>query len=220
MDTLVASTLLPPGNITKMEMLVGTDNSVVVRGNSYPLTLPSAAHNLIRVWTRFNMHAFADFGFGIDEHRGDSDADDEDFDDGFLKMVAGAKYDIYMDFDVAMSVRRMGHRSIFDWDRDHDGIPTTFMLSPVVRAFVKANTGRLTGEVLPLSAMPTIYASNGLDVFTALTNSGGHFMFGALPAGTYQVIINPSDSTLTADTLSGVAITANSVTNVGVITLH
>ncbi len=222
-DTLITSTLLPPGRIIKMEMAVGTDNSVVVRGTTYPLTLRSSTDSSIRIWLRFRHDGRHEgYGFGIGGRSWDRDIDDEDFDEGGLPMVAGGVYDVYADFDVAMSVFNTNGHGFFDWDRDRDHHSATanYILRPVVRAYVKTNTGRLTGQVLPVAAMSTVYASNATDIFTAMPDSGGHFTFPMLPEGSYEIIVTPGISTYTSDTLTAVTVTANMVTRLGVITLH
>jgi len=220
-DTLITSALLPPGSITKMEMVIGSNNTVVVKGTTFPLT-PRSADSTIRIWLRFN-HDGSHEGFGIAGRLWDKDIDDEDFDAGTLPMVAGGIYDVYADFDVAMSVFNNNGHDFFDWDKDKDDhkVGTAgYTLRPVVRAYVKTNTGKLTGQVLPVAAMSTIYASNATDVFTAIPDNEGHFSFPMLPQGTYDVIVTPSVITYTSDTLTSVTVTANTVTRLGLITLH
>jgi len=219
-DTLISSGILvPPGNITKMELILGSNNSVVVRGTSYPLTVRT--DSIIRIWLRFRHDDFDHgFGFGIAGRLWDGNADDEDFDEGELPIVVGGVYDIYADFDAGMSVHRTGDDDFFDRDGDHDDGTRSYVLRPVVRAFVKTNTGKLQGQVLPLVAMSTVYASNATDVFTAIPNGEGYFTFPMLPQGNYEVVVMPSDTTYVNDTLKGIVVNANSVTRLGTITLH
>ena len=52
-DTVLASTTFPAGTISQMRLTLGSNNSVVVNGQSYPLKTPSAQQSGLK----FNIHA-------------------------------------------------------------------------------------------------------------------------------------------------------------------
>jgi hypothetical protein len=52
-DTLLAATDLPAGTLSQMRLVLGSNNSVVIGGQSYPLTTPSAQQSGLK----FNIHA-------------------------------------------------------------------------------------------------------------------------------------------------------------------
>jgi len=202
MDTLIGTLGITAGNITGMRLILGTDNSVVVKGVSYPLTLP-LADTSVRVHLRFG--------------RADRWEDEDDDAARKLTIVPGGVYDIYLDFDAGMSVHG---RDGDDMDRDHDKYADRFVFIPMIKAYVKTNLGRLVGDVLPASAAATVYVDNGIDTISAIPKSGGYFTFNMLPEGTYQVIIVPSVTGYANDTLDNVIITSGRTTSLGTITLH
>lgn len=51
-DTLLSRATLPVGNLSQIRLILGTDNSVVVNGQSYPLATPSAMQSGLK----FNFH--------------------------------------------------------------------------------------------------------------------------------------------------------------------
>jgi hypothetical protein len=52
-DTVLASSSFPAGTISQMRLILGSNNSVVVNGQSYPLKTPSAQQSGLK----FNIHA-------------------------------------------------------------------------------------------------------------------------------------------------------------------
>lgn len=52
MDTLIADATLPSGNISQMRLILGTHNSIIVNGVTYPLATPSAQQSGLK----FNIH--------------------------------------------------------------------------------------------------------------------------------------------------------------------
>jgi len=52
-DTLLAAADLPAGNLSQMRLILGSNNSVVTNGQSYPLTTPSAQQSGLK----FNIHS-------------------------------------------------------------------------------------------------------------------------------------------------------------------
>lgn len=55
-DTLLSRTSLPAGSISQIRLILGTNNSVVVNGVSYPLSTPSAMQSGLK----FNFHQTLD----------------------------------------------------------------------------------------------------------------------------------------------------------------
>lgn len=88
-------------------------------------------------------------------------------------LVAGAAYDLWLDFDAGSSIVATGSGK--------------YNLKPVIRAYSSLTNGRIKGYVLPAAAMVTVYASNGTETYAAIPNSSGYFMFSGLPEGEYTV---------------------------------
>ena len=120
---------------------------------------------------------------------------------------AGSKYIVWIDFDANRSIVLTGSGK--------------YILKPVLRAFLKLNTGSLKGDVNPDDAVlfvNTINNSN-TDTFTTFTYSGGKFFYMGLPAGSYHVhLYNRAGQDIKV--LSNVQITNNTVTDLGDITIQ
>jgi hypothetical protein len=80
MDTLLSTVELPAGKVSQLRLILGTNNSIVVNGNTMPLPLetPSAQTSGLK----FNIHA---------------------------DLVEGVTYHIWIDFDCARSVVENGN---------------------------------------------------------------------------------------------------------------
>lgn len=119
---------------------------------------------------------------------------------------AGNKYIVWIDFDASKSIVLTGNGK--------------YILKPVLRAFLKLNTGSLKGDVNPDDAVlfvNTISNSN-TDTFTTLTYFGGKFLYMGLPAGAYHVhFYNRAGQDV--KTLSNIQVTNNTVTDLGGITV-
>lgn len=120
----------------------------------------------------------------------------------------GVTYTLLLDFDAARSIVRAGNSG-------------NLLLRPVIRAQVMANTGAISGELLPAGTQAVVYALTGSDTLTsAYTNQQGQFMLRALLPGTYQVRIQPRSETLSPRTINNVQVNAGANTNLGEIELN
>ena len=79
MDALLASVELPAGKVSQLRLILGTNNTIVVNGNTLPLPLqtPSAQQSGLK----FNIHA---------------------------DLVEGVTYKVWIDFDAAKSIVNTG----------------------------------------------------------------------------------------------------------------
>ncbi len=120
-------------------------------------------------------------------------------------IESGALYELTLDFDAANSILQTR---------------SEYILSPVIRLIVTQTSGTISGEVHPAAARATVSTTVGPDMVSAVcdTTSGG-FRLMALPAGTYDLHIVPSDPAYRDTTLTGVAVAAKQNTDVGPITL-
>lgn len=118
----------------------------------------------------------------------------------------GAHYTIWIDFDANKSIVLTGSGK--------------YILKPVIRAFLKYNTGSLKGDVNPDDAaffVNTINDAN-TDTFTTLTYFGGKFLYIGLPAGSYHVhFYNRAGQNV--KTINSVQINANAITDMGDVSI-
>jgi hypothetical protein len=121
-------------------------------------------------------------------------------------LEADLKYVIMLDFDAARSIVKAGNSGKYN-------------LKPVIRTFVESDGGSLKGCTSPASIQSLVTISqNGVIVASAYTNNGC-FLIKGLPAGTYQVKINPP-LLYTPVTISDVVISNGQVNTLATITIQ
>ncbi|MEX2593992.1 MAG: DUF4382 domain-containing protein [Anditalea sp.] len=87
-------------------------------------------------------------------------------------------YDIYLDFELEKSIISTSDT-------------TQFLLSPVVRSFVRSETSEMGGSIRPVEARPVLFAVQGTDTVTTLTDPRGAYLFRGLSEGKFTLFINP-----------------------------
>lgn len=172
-DTLIANGGVPAGKLQQVRLILGTSNSIVVDGITYPLATPSAMQS----------------GLKLQVHR---------------ELVAGVSYSMLLDFDAAQSVVEQGNGQ--------------YSLKPVIRVVSEALNGSISGTINPSLALVPITATEGTSFFSSYTDSTGYFLIPGLPAGTYELYLNPLPP-LVSDTLTGIGVTVGQNTDVGQINL-
>lgn len=98
-------------------------------------------------------------------------------------IVAGVTYKLVLDFDAAKSIVEAGNSGKFN-------------LKPVIRAEMEAQTGAISGIVLPVEAEAIIYAVAGDDSISTYPDASGEYLLRALAAGTYNVSAVIADTSL------------------------
>ncbi|SRR5260221_7266975 len=171
-DTLLGSIVLPVGKVSQIRLILGSNNTVKISGQSMPLSTPSAQQS----------------GLKIQVH---------------TTLIAGIINKITLDFDAARSIVSTGSGA--------------FILKPVIRTIVEAESGAIKGMVTPTASTPAVYAFSSKD--TATTSADpltGKFLLKGLTAGSYTVEFTPKTGYL-ADTVKNVNVTVGSVTDMGTI---
>ncbi len=72
LDTLMTNADIPAGRITQMRMILGTQNSVTVKGVNYPLSTPSAQQSGLKFNLQADLVANGSYAFWIDFDAGKS----------------------------------------------------------------------------------------------------------------------------------------------------
>jgi hypothetical protein len=174
-DTLLAAAEIPAGTIGQIRLVLGTNNSVVVDGQTHALTTPSGQTSGLKL----NLNQ---------------------------TLAANQSYDFWIDFDAGKSVHQTGNGK--------------YMLKPVIRAYSALTNGKITGTVLPLSALATVYAVSGPDTFSAIpVPLTGAFAISGLPAASYSVVFDASATGFRDTVITGVNVQYGNISNVGTITL-
>lgn len=172
-DTILTSQQIPAGRLQQIRMVLGTNNSVVVNGVTYPLETPSAEQSGLK----FNIHE---------------------------ELQAGVKYVVWVDFDASRSIVLTGSGK--------------YILKPLIRAYLKYNTGILKGDADPDEAVFFVNAINNTDTFTTLTYNGGQFIYFGLPAGTYDINFYNRGGT-NVKTVNAVVVGKGAITDMGTVTI-
>jgi len=173
LDTLLGDAQLPAGRISQVRLILGSNNSVKVLGQTSSLSTPSAQQSGLKI----QVHAV---------------------------LTAGITYKITLDFDAARSIVTTGS--------------SAFILKPVIRSIVAAESGAIKGVVSPVTSTPAVFAISGTDTVatTYADQVTGNFLLKGLAAGSYTVGFSPKTG-FVATTKTGVAVTLGNVTDLGTV---
>ncbi|WP_339609545.1 DUF4382 domain-containing protein [uncultured Planktosalinus sp.] len=121
-------------------------------------------------------------------------------------LEAGILYEFTLDFDVEESIVEQGNGG--------------YLLKPVIRASTAAESGSISGLVLPLGVQTLVSASNSENTISAYTNAQGDFVLHGVPEGTYTVTIEPEvTSGFQIIVIEDVEVVNGNVTTMGTIEL-
>lgn len=88
-------------------------------------------------------------------------------------LEPGILYEFMLDFDVDKSIVSQGNGE--------------YSLKPVIRATTVAESGAISGTVIPIGALTMVTAVNGLTEISTYTNLQGEFLLSGVPDGVYTV---------------------------------
>jgi hypothetical protein len=119
------------------------------------------------------------------------------------EFFAGESYAYVIDFDAQRSIVETGNGK--------------YNLKPVIRVFTEAVTGSIQGVVDPPESKPVIFALRDKDtVSTKADTLSGEFMVRGLPAGTYELELDPVEGY--SDTvLNDIPVFAGKITEIDTI---
>jgi hypothetical protein len=115
-------------------------------------------------------------------------------------------YELILDFNVDKSIHITGNGQ--------------YMMNPVIRVMPMIISGSISGQVLPLDALATVFTIVGLDTATTYPDLNGLFKLMALPQGTYNVEIYPANPVYKDTIINNVNVLANQNINIGTIILE
>lgn len=174
-SVLLADEEVPSGHITQMRLILGSENSIVIDGETHPLQTPSAQQSGLKL----NVNQ---------------------------TLEPGIMYDFLLDFDVNESIVVQGNGD--------------YLLKPVIRASTAAESGSISGTVLPVGFQTLVTASNTEHIISAYTNAQGIFVLHGVPEGTHTLTIEPElTSGFGILVLENVVVTNGEITALGNITL-
>ncbi|MGZ2371827.1 DUF4382 domain-containing protein [Ancylomarina sp. YFZ004] len=121
-------------------------------------------------------------------------------------LEAGVTYKLVLDFDAAKSIVKAGNKD-------------KFILKPVIRAEMEAQTGAIKGMINPTDTDCVVYAIVGTDSISTYPNEEGKFLIRALEANTYRVVAIPTvESGLKEVEKADVEVSLGEVADAGTLT--
>ncbi len=90
-------------------------------------------------------------------------------------LQPGILYEFMLDFDVDKSIVSLGNGS--------------YNLKPVIRANTVAQSGSISGTIVPLGILALVTATDGINEISSYTNLQGGFLLSGVTNGTYTVTI-------------------------------
>lgn len=120
-------------------------------------------------------------------------------------VQAGDTYTIILDFDAARSIVLTGSGK--------------YILKPVIRALLEANTGVIVGDLGSAGSGALVYAIHDGDTLGTVASLTGNFYFGGLQSGDYDVYVDaylPYEDT----TITNVSVGSGQTTDLGNIVLQ
>jgi len=194
-SALLVSTDFAPGDLKEIRLLLGPNSYVVgTDGQPYALKTPSGQTSGVKL--------------KLDK----------------VTLVAGATYQLLLDFDVAKSIVERGN-----WKAGNDK-KERYLLKPVIRLVAQDLHGGLRGTVSPAAARPQVLAIRaaitGPDTVSTFADAAGAFQLNGLAAGTYQVQFFPTVAAPTGQAAyksvvrPGIIVTNDQVTDLGPTSLN
>ncbi len=121
-------------------------------------------------------------------------------------LEAGILYEFLLDFDVDRSIVAQGNGG--------------YLLKPVIRATTVAESGAISGTVMPAGILTMVTAENGPIIISSYTNLQGEFLLSGVPDGVYTVTIQADLSLgLPPLVVENVVVVQGEVTNMGELNL-
>lgn len=119
----------------------------------------------------------------------------------------GLVYELTLDFDAERSIVLTGNGK--------------YKLKPVIRVVPMVISGTISGKILPLDALASVYAISGNDTISNAMPEilNGSFMLMALTQGTYDVEVSSGNAAYNDTTIANVVVTAKQNTDLGTINL-
>jgi hypothetical protein len=119
-------------------------------------------------------------------------------------LQEGIVYTLLLDFDAARSIVKSGNSG-------------NYILKPVIRSIVEAQSGAIKGMVSPANAAGVIYAIAGTDtVSTYADATTGGFLLKGLQAGTYKVVLAEQE-VYQEKTIENVTVTIGTISSIGTL---
>jgi hypothetical protein len=122
-------------------------------------------------------------------------------------LEPGILYEFMLDFDVDKSIVAQGNGG--------------YSLKPVIRATTAAESGAISGTIIPPGIITMITADNGTTQISTYANPAGEFLVSGVPDGTYTITIQADIALgIPPIVIDSVIVVQGEITNMGQIDLE
>jgi len=200
-------------HVNQIRLVLGSNNSIVVDGQTYALSTPSAQQSGLKI----NLdHTFT--GGGTYTWTLDFDAAQSIVTQGNGSYQLKPVLRLIVDNETAIAINGNTGGSV-DIDLDGDGtidIDADEETAVIINGSV---TGNISGSISNIGGLAIVTATNtstNTSVST-VTSLSGNFQLSAVHTGTYTISIDPLVPLLATQTMQSVTVTAGQTTNLGLV---
>lgn len=218
--TLLANVNLEANaHVNQIRLVLGSDNSVVVDGQTFALSTPSALQSGLKINLDHTFSGGGDFTWTLD------------FDAAQSIVVQGnGSYQLkpvvrlIVDNETAIAINGNGGGSgSVDIDLDGDGtidIDSDEETAVIINGSVTGNISGSINDIGGLAIVTATSTSGGASAtVSTVTNLNGNFQLSAMHTGTYTITIDPLIPLLQTHTMQNVTVTAGQTTSLGLVAL-
>lgn len=206
-------------HVNQIRLVLGTDNSVVVDGQTYALSTPSAMQSGLKINLDHTFEGGGDYTWTLD------------FDAAQSIVVQGnGSYQLkpvvrlIVDNETAIALNGSGSGNV-DIDLDGDGIIDIDSDEETAVIINGSVTGNISGSISDIGGLAIVTATqvsgsgSGNATVSTVTAVSGNFNLSAMHTGTYTITIDPLIPLLQTRTMENVTVTAGQTTNLGLVAL-
>lgn len=225
-STLLANVNLEANaHVNQIRLILGSDNSVVVDGQTFALSTPSAQQSGLKINLDHTFSGGGDFTWTLDFDAAQSVVAQGN--GGYqLKPVVR----LIVDNETAIALNNNGGGSgSVDIDLDNDGIIDIDADEETAVIINGSVTGNISGSINNIGGLAVVTATQisgsgsgsggGMATVSTVTALSGNFNLSAMSAGTYTITIDPLIPLLQTRTMESVTVTGGQTTNLGLVAL-
>lgn len=214
--TLLANVNLEANaHVNQIRLILGSDNSIVVDGQTYALSTPSAQQSGLKINLDHTFSGGGDFTWTLDFDAAQS-----------INVQGNGNYQLrpvirlIVDNETALAINGGGNGSV-DIDLDNDGIIDIDHNEETAVIINGSITGNISGSINNIGGLAIVTATNTATnvSISTVTSLSGNFQLSAVHTGTYTISIDPLIPLLQTHTQQGVTVTAGQTTNLGLVAL-
>lgn len=222
--TLLANVNLEANaHVNQIRLILGSDNSVVVDGQTFALSTPSAMQSGLKINLDHTFAGGGDFTWTLD-----FDAAQSIVTTGSGTYQLKPVVRLIVDNETAIALNGSGSGTV-DIDLDGDGVIDIDNDEETAVIINGSVTGNISGSISDIGGLAVVTATQvsgsgsgsggGMATVSTVTALSGNFNLSAMSAGTYTITIDPLIPLLQTRTMENVTVTGGQTTNLGLVAL-